>query len=66
MPLHNDLAIFLDKAPKVGESDLHPLVDDLNDRHQVLCYCQDVQLVHEFSLLPDMAKGNFSDMFDRM
>ena len=42
VPLHNKLALFLNEAPEMRESDLHPLVDDLSDRHQILRYCQDV------------------------
>ena len=41
-PLRNNLALFLNEAPKVRESHLHSLVDDLFDRHQVLCYCRDM------------------------
>ena len=33
VPLHNNLALFLDQAPEMHESNLHPLVDDLSDRH---------------------------------
>ena len=31
VPLHNNLGLFLDEAPKMRESNLHPLVDDLSD-----------------------------------
>ena len=30
-PLRNNLSLFLDEAPKVGERDLHTLVDDLTN-----------------------------------
>ena len=41
-PLRNDLALFLNEAPEVRESHLHPLVDDLTNRHQVLRDCRNV------------------------
>ena len=41
-PLRNILALFVDEVPEIRESNLHPLVDDLSDRHQILRYCQDV------------------------
>ena len=41
-PLRNNLALFLDEAPKMRESNLNPLVDDLSDRHQILCDCRDM------------------------
>ena len=41
-PLHNDPAFFLDEAPEVCKPHLHPLVDDLSNRHQVLCDCRNV------------------------
>ena len=65
-PLHNHLAFFLNEAPEVCKPDLHPLVNDLSDRHQVLCDCHNVKHVHEFPFLPEMAQGNFSDIRDRM
>ena len=30
-PLCNNLALFLDEAPEICESNLHPLVDDLSE-----------------------------------
>ena len=47
-PLCNDLAFFLDEAPKVGEPDLHSLVDDLTNRHQVFRYCRDFSAFMSF------------------
>ena len=41
-PLRNNLALILNEAPEMHESILHPLVDDLPDRHQVLRYCRDM------------------------
>ena len=41
-PLRDDLAFLFDEAPEMGEPDLHPLVDDLSDRHQVLRDCRNV------------------------
>ena len=41
-PFRNNLALFLDEAPEMRESNLHPLVDDLSDRHQILCDCRDM------------------------
>ena len=41
-PLRNNLALFLNEAPKVRESHLPSLIDDLSDRHQIVCYCQDM------------------------
>ena len=41
-PLRNNLAFFLDVAPEMCESNLHPLVNDLSDRHQILRNCRDV------------------------
>ena len=41
-PLRNDLTLFLNEAPEVHKSHLHPLVDDLTDRHQVLRDCPNV------------------------
>ena len=40
--LRNNSAFFLDEAPEVCKPDLHPLVDDLSYRHQVLQDCRDV------------------------
>ena len=45
-PLHDDFPFFLDEATKVGEPDLHPLVDALFGRNQILGDCWDVQGVH--------------------
>ena len=36
MPLCDDLPFFLDEAVEVHESDLHPLVNNLSNRHKVL------------------------------
>ena len=41
-PLRNNLAFFLDEAPEMREPDLHPLVDDLSDRHQVHRDCRNM------------------------
>ena len=41
-PLRNNLALFLDKAFEMRELDLHPLVYDLSDGHQILGNCRDV------------------------
>ena len=41
-PLRKNLAFFLDEAPEMRKPDLHPLVDNLSDRHKVLCNCRDV------------------------
>ena len=41
-PLRNDLAFFLDEAPKMSEPNLHPLVDDLSNRHQILRDCRNL------------------------
>ena len=57
-PLRNNLALFLNEASKVGEPNLHSLVDDLLDRHQALCNFLDVQDVHMFPYLSDVAEGN--------
>ena len=62
----NTPTFFLDEASEVRKPNLHPLVDDLFDRDQVLRDCRNVQHVHEFPFLRDMAKGNFSDIRDRM
>ena len=35
VPLLNYLAFFLDEAPEVRKPHLHPLVDDLSDRHKL-------------------------------
>ena len=40
--LRNNLAFFLAEAPEMREPDLHPLVDDLYDRHQSLPDCWDM------------------------
>ena len=65
-PLRNNSAFFLDEAPEVCKIDLHPLVDDLSDRYQVLRDCRSVLHVHEFPFLPDMTEGNFTDIRDQM
>ena len=65
-PLRNYTAFFLNEAPEVCKLDLYPLIDDLSDRDQVLHDCRNVQHVHEFPFLPDMAQGNFSDIRDGM
>ena len=57
---------ILPSLPEVCKLDLHPLVDDPSDRHQVLCDCRNVKHIHEFPFLPDMAQGNFSHIRDRM
>ena len=54
-PLRDDLALFFDKAPEVGEPYLYTLVDDLADRHQVLCDHQDTQHVHKSPVLSNMS-----------
>ena len=41
-PLRNNTTFFLNEAPEVCKPDLHPLVDDLSDRHQVLRDCRNV------------------------
>ena len=41
-PLRNHTAFFLNEAPEVCELNLHPLVDDLPYRDQVLRDCQNV------------------------
>ena len=64
--LHDDLAFFFDEAPEVVEPDLHPLIDDLADRHQVFCDHRDVQHVHKPPLLSDMTQGDITDMSDHM
>ena len=63
MPVHNNLPFFFNEATEMRESNLHPLVDNLSDRHQVF---RDMQQVDEFSFLPHVAKGNFTDMFNGM
>ena len=41
-PLRNNLALFLNEAPEMREPNLHPLVDNLSDRHQILHNSRDV------------------------
>ena len=41
-PLCNNLAFFLNEAPEMRQPDLHPLVDDLTGRHQILRNHQDM------------------------
>ena len=40
--LHNNLALFLDEAPEMRKSNLHHLVNDLSDQHQILRNCWDM------------------------
>ena len=55
VPLRNNMALFLDEAPKMREPDLHPLVDDLSDRHHILRDNLSERVnVHEFPFLPDI------------
>ena len=44
MPLRNNSDFFLDEAPEMRKPDLHPLIDDLADRNQVLRDCWNVYL----------------------
>ena len=46
-PLRNHTAFFLNEATEVCEPNLHPLVDDLPDRDQVLRDCRNVQHVQK-------------------
>ena len=64
-PLRDDLAFF-DEASEVCELDLHPLVDDLSNRHQVLRDCLDVHDVYQSPFLPDIAQGDITDMLNGM
>ena len=63
-PLRDYLAFLFYEAVEMRESNLHTLVDDLNNRHRVFRYCRDMQHVHEFPFLLEVAEGNFADMFD--
>jgi hypothetical protein len=65
-PLRNNPAFFFDEGSKVRKPNLHPLVDDLSDRDQVLRNRRNVQHIHEFPFLPDTAQGNFFDVRNRM
>jgi hypothetical protein len=62
----NNPAFLLDEGSKVRKPDLHPLVDDLSDRDQVLRNRRNVQHIHELPFLSDAAQGNFSDIRDLM
>ena len=42
MAFRNNLAFFLHEALEMCEPDLHSLVDDLSDRHQILRDSRDV------------------------
>ena len=66
VPSRNNPAFLLDEGSEVREPNLHPLVHDLSDRDQVLRNRRNVQHVHKFPFLPDMAQGNFSDIRNRM
>ena len=41
-PLRDYLAFFLDEAPKMHEPYVHPLDQDLSDRHRVLRNCRNM------------------------
>jgi hypothetical protein len=55
-------AFFFDEGSEVRKPNLHPLVDDFSDRDQVLRNRRNMQHVHEFPFLPNLAQGNFSDV----
>ena len=57
---------ILPSLPEVCKLDLHPLVDDLSDRYQVLRDFRTVLHVNEFPFLPDMTQGNFTGIRNRM
>ena len=66
MPLYDDLTFLLDEASMVSKLNLHSLIHDLDDQHQVLRYRRYMQdIAHDF-LLVDMAQGNISNMLDGM
>ena len=51
-PLRDYLAFFFfDEAPEMSKSNLHALVDNFSDRHQVLGDCQYMQDISHYSFL---------------
>ena len=60
VPFCNDSTFVLDEASMMSEPNLHTLIYDLTDRHQVLDHCWYMQNVPHDSLLANMAQRDIS------
>mgnify|MGYP006889380166 CR=1 FL=1 len=62
-PLRNDFSFFLNEASEVSKPNLHALVDNLTNRHQVLGDFWHMQDISHHPFLADVAQRDVHNIF---